>query len=266
MFSKGFKLREFRLCENCNYYNEEDAKFCINCGCELFHPQKQMLDFIYNQNPGILVSLMAKIVKADNKPINKTLADFISEQLNKIDIFYKKDFDGFRPFYPKIFEIEKNSDESIAEICTKVTKLSDNEAEFIIVLLLDLVYFDGFCSKNEDILIERIVIGLGINMIAFRAIKKLYTQKHENNQDHNYDDNNNDFNASISLSEAYKILGCKSSDDFETIKRAYKQLVLKFHPDTLSYKDLPPELLKIAEEKFKKINLAYDLIKKSRGF
>lgn len=107
MFSKGFKLREFRLCENCNYYNEEDAKFCINCGRELFHPRRQMLDFIYNQNPGILVSLIAKIVKADNKPINKSLADFISEQLNKIDIFTKKILMDLDPFIQRFLKLKK---------------------------------------------------------------------------------------------------------------------------------------------------------------
>ncbi len=59
----------------------------------------------------------------------------------------------------------------------------------------------------------------------------------------------------------YEILGVNPSDSDETIKKAYRELVKKYHPD--KYKDNPLEDL--AKEKLQEINQAYDQINKERG-
>ncbi len=59
----------------------------------------------------------------------------------------------------------------------------------------------------------------------------------------------------------YEILGVTPSDSDETIKKAYRELVKKYHPD--KYKDNPLEDL--AKEKLQKINQAYDTITKERA-
>ncbi len=58
----------------------------------------------------------------------------------------------------------------------------------------------------------------------------------------------------------YKILGVSESDDDQTVKEAYRELVKKYHPDRYADSDLAD----IAEEKMKKINYAYDEILKMR--
>ena len=50
----------------------------------------------------------------------------------------------------------------------------------------------------------------------------------------------------------YKILGLDKSASAEDIKRAYKKLAVKYHPDVNKDKE--------AEEKFKEINEAYQVL------
>lgn len=60
----------------------------------------------------------------------------------------------------------------------------------------------------------------------------------------------------------YEVLGIREGTDIEGIKRAYKELVKKYHPD--QYMNNP--LSDLAEEKLKEINEAYDyLVKKAEA-
>lgn len=59
----------------------------------------------------------------------------------------------------------------------------------------------------------------------------------------------------------YEVLGVSEDADEETIKKAYKELVKKYHPD--KYVNNP--LADLAAEKMKEINKAYDMITKKTG-
>lgn len=170
MFFSHFKPVYFQKCSYCSFENpESDAKFCIICGKELYHIQKQKINFIYDKNPALLVSFLAKIAKADNKIISKSQSIFLSSLLDKINTFYAKDYEGFREVYAKIFEIEKNGGRSIEQLCllwnrqlSSLLQLrKKEEIDFFLYVLFDLAYFDGYMSESEDVLLERIVIGLG---------------------------------------------------------------------------------------------------------
>ena len=59
----------------------------------------------------------------------------------------------------------------------------------------------------------------------------------------------------------YEVLGISEGADEETIKKAYKELVKKYHPD--KYVNNP--LADLAAEKMKEINKAYDMLTKKKG-
>jgi DnaJ like chaperone protein len=62
---------------------------------------------------------------------------------------------------------------------------------------------------------------------------------------------------------AYKILEIPSSATDEEVKKAYRTMAKKYHPDKLRSKD--PALIKGAQEKFQRVQEAYENIQKERG-
>jgi DnaJ like chaperone protein len=68
------------------------------------------------------------------------------------------------------------------------------------------------------------------------------------------------------LADAYTALGVSRDASDADVKRAYRRLVSENHPDRLASKGLPESMREVAEERTREINVAYDLIKESRGF
>jgi DnaJ like chaperone protein len=63
---------------------------------------------------------------------------------------------------------------------------------------------------------------------------------------------------------AYKILEIDKSASNQKIKKAYRDLAKKHHPDKVQH--LGAAYVKAAQEKFQKIQKAYQRIKTERGF
>jgi curved DNA-binding protein CbpA len=61
----------------------------------------------------------------------------------------------------------------------------------------------------------------------------------------------------------YDILGVPQSASTDEIKRAYRKLAQDFHPDKLA--GIPPAVAKLAEEKFKDVQEAYEILTKHRA-
>lgn len=71
--------------------------------------------------------------------------------------------------------------------------------------------------------------------------------------------------ARSGLAAAYAVLGVESTASETEVKRAYRRLLSKNHPDKLVSKGLPPEMLKLADEKTYQIRRAYETISRARG-
>jgi DnaJ like chaperone protein len=63
-----------------------------------------------------------------------------------------------------------------------------------------------------------------------------------------------------SAEQHYAVLGLEPGADMEAIKKAYRKLSMTYHPDKVRH--LGDEFKKVAEEKMKEINAAYDYFKK----
>lgn len=63
------------------------------------------------------------------------------------------------------------------------------------------------------------------------------------------------------MNDPYKVLGVSRDATDEEIKKAYREMARKYHPD--NYANSP--LTELAEEKMKEINEAYDQIQKNRA-
>ena len=61
----------------------------------------------------------------------------------------------------------------------------------------------------------------------------------------------------------YEVLGVDKSASADEIKKAYRKIAIKYHPDKVA--TLGEDVQKAAEEKFKAVNQAYEAICKERG-
>jgi DnaJ like chaperone protein len=66
------------------------------------------------------------------------------------------------------------------------------------------------------------------------------------------------------LEDAYAALGVTPETSDSEIKRAYRKLMSENHPDKLTAKGLPESMRRLAEERAREINVAYDVIRKAR--
>lgn len=60
----------------------------------------------------------------------------------------------------------------------------------------------------------------------------------------------------------YEMLGCERGDDFDTVKKKYRKLAMEYHPDRIQAKGMAPEFASAAEERFKEIQNAWDMVEK----
>jgi DnaJ like chaperone protein len=70
---------------------------------------------------------------------------------------------------------------------------------------------------------------------------------------------------SFSDKTAYAVLGLSKDATESEIKKAYRKLSIEYHPDTIASKGLPEEFSKMATQKFREIQTAYEKIKKERN-
>jgi DnaJ like chaperone protein len=64
---------------------------------------------------------------------------------------------------------------------------------------------------------------------------------------------------------AYSVLGLASDASDEELKHRYRTLVKEYHPDRIASKGLPEEFTRFAQDKFREIQDAYEMIKKDRN-
>ena len=67
----------------------------------------------------------------------------------------------------------------------------------------------------------------------------------------------------MSKRDYYEVLEISKSASAEEIKKAYRKMAIKYHPDKVSH--LGEEVQKSATEKFRRVNEAYERIKKNRN-
>ena len=108
--------------------------------------------------------------------------------------------------------------------------------------LFGIAKADGHVAEVEIQILNRIANLMGVPQADFESLKNMF-----------YRDTNSD----------YKVLGIESTATEEEIKKAYRQMAIRYHPDKVA--PMGEEYQKGAQEKFQKIQEAYENIKKQRG-
>jgi DnaJ like chaperone protein len=194
-------------------------------------PKTKPADFIIS----VLV-LFAKVMKADGQLLKSELdyvKQFLIKQLGSIQTLQLMG----------VFKDILKQDYPLKDVCWQIQKSMDHPSRLeLIHVLFGLSAADGHIHPNEVKVINTISNYLNINNQDFNSIKAMFIK---------------DSNS------AYKILELEPNAKNDEIKKAFRKMANKYHPDKVAH--LGNEMQKLAEDKFKAVNDAYQSIKKERG-
>lgn len=195
-------------------------------------PQTQSGDFEVS-----LLVLSSIIIKADNHQDQREL-DFVRQQFTTM---YGKERAN-HAF--KLFKSISKQQISTRQVCTQIRQMMDHPSRLqLLHFLFGIAKADTHVTETEIRQIYTISGYLGISSKDFESIKAMFYNTKEN---------------------AYKILEISKSATVNEIKAAYRKMAKKYHPDKVIH--LGKEHQKGAEEKFRQVQEAYELLQKDRGF
>lgn len=184
-----------------------------------------------------LIVLVAEVMKAEGKPMKselKYVKDFFIEK------FGKETTSDALLILKDLLETDFN----INDVCVQINKnLEISEKLQLLHFLFGVSIADKDIKLDEFLVLEKIAEKLNISKKDFYSIKSMFY--HE-------------------IDSAYKILEIdKTATDLE-VKQAFRRMALLYHPDKMVH--LGDEIVKASNEKFQKVNDAYEKIKKERNF
>jgi len=172
----------------------------------------------------------------------------------------RSELEYVKAFFVRQFGVEKTKQDMLALreilkrrvplelICMPLRQGMTYESRLqLLHYLFGVAYADGSFSDEERQMLNRVSLLLGITPLDIRSIAAMFTK-----------------GGTLNKNAPYEILGINSNATDEEIKKAYRRMALESHPDKVTH--LGEDLRKAAEEKFKKIQEAYEEIKNRRGF
>lgn len=183
-----------------------------------------------------LLSLAAMVIKADGKVDQREL-QFVR---NHFIATYGQE--KATVVFSKFNAVVKNEKQNLEEI-TQILKHSAYATRLqIIHFLFGIAKADGHVAESEIQKILQIAQALGVQVSNFESIKAMFVQSADN---------------------AYKILEISPNATDAEVKKAYRAMAKKYHPDKITSND--SALKKGAQEKFQQVQSAYESIQKERG-
>jgi len=183
-----------------------------------------------------LLVLVAAVMKADGK-ILKSELDYTKQ-------FFVRSFGTEAAGEAvKILRDLLNQNIPVTEVCQQIRKNMDHPSRLQLVhFLFGIADADGQVHDTEHKLIKHIAQQMGISQKDYESIESMFV---------------------ANTDAAYKILEVEATATEEELKKAYRRMAVKYHPDKVHY--LGDDIQKAAHEKFQKVNEAWETIKKQRG-
>lgn len=186
----------------------------------------------------VLLILMAAVVKADGK--------VVKPELSVVKRFLVQNYgeDGARDAWQILNQLLKQNI-NIADVATQcASNLNYSTRLQLINMLFSIAAGDGAVNTAEIYVIRNIAYYMRINDVDLTSISAMFTKQ-----------TNPDW--------AYQILELSPNCTDDEIKKAYRRMAMKYHPDKVN--SLGEEVRQNATEKFRKVKEAYDYLKEQRG-
>ncbi len=190
-----------------------------------------------------LLILAAEVMRAKGKPFQEEKA-YVRE-------FYLRNFDEEHiESRMKLLEIILEKEFSVRKVCLQIKKIKSHATRLQLVhFMFKIAEADGKIVQDEINVIQLIAGHLGISTKDFKSIRAMFM--------------GGKVLASVDMEHYYTILEIDSKVSDDEVKKAYRRMAKKYHPDRVS--QLGEEVQKAAKDKFQKLQQAYEMVKKERG-
>ena len=229
-----------------------------------------------------MLTLIAYVAKADNNRLLQSEFEYCKQYFQKT--FPHSDISQLMLRFRDILN-SNNTPSECQNACEKIRQyVTIHEKMAILQCLFGFATADGNAHQQELSAIKQIANWCGIDSLTYEAIKMMYVSFFSSDPFGNsrsgygggysggysgggyYDQSEGNTykpNSGPSLDDCYKILEVSPNATDDEVKKAYRVAAMKHHPDKVSH--LGEDVRKKAEEKFAKVNEAYDKIKAARG-
>jgi DnaJ like chaperone protein len=204
---------------------------------DVFNYYRQQSTRSHEDFATMLAALSAAVMKADGRPLKV--------ELDYIKSFFSRQF-GEQYMTQHLRMLKHFLDSAtipLDKICGDIVMRTQLEVRIQLMhFLFGIAKADGHVADEEIAVIRRISELLQIPLSDFESIKSMF-----------YRDAQAD----------YHVLGIEPSATDEEVKKAYRQMAIRYHPDKVIH--MGEEYQKGAKEKFQKLQESYENIKKQRG-
>jgi len=211
---------------------------------------------LIDHEAGLLIAMLAKVAKADGN-VSELEAEILSHTFSDISNHFENS-NEIRNELKNIYKQEMNSFDNTIDVANKYFNLTKNEYQKrlkVMEYLLNMAFIDNDFSKAEFMITEDISNTLKIKKVDFENLIAKFEQFYAQQQN----------SKEVSLEKACDTLGVNVTDDMKIIKKKYRELVKKNHPDIITGNGASQSIIDEATEKLQEINAAYEIIKKEKS-
>ena len=183
-----------------------------------------------------LLVLSSAVIKADGR--------IVQSELDHVRSFIRSNFgENAVSDAMRILDELNRKEVNIYEVGSQIAaNMNYSQRLQLFHYLAQIANADGDFSKSEKSVLEAIASAIRLNASDASSVIAMF-----------YKD----------ADSAYAVLEISPSATDDEVKAAYRRMAMKNHPDKVA--TLGPDVQKAAEEKFRKIQEAYETIKKQRG-